>query len=98
MGSAWHRAGTSGHQQALRVVLAAAAAQAVVPVFAEASAAETAHQALGDHLIEALPVLLGDKDPEEHGRRRQKSSVTERKSKREKRVITKERGWKKEGN
>lgn len=65
VGRAWHGAGPRGHQQALGVVLAAAAAQAVVAVLAEAATPQAAHQALGHHIVETLPVLLGDEDPEE---------------------------------
>ena len=83
MGGAWHGAGARGHQQALRVVLAAAAAQAVVPVLAEAATTQTAHQALRHNLIEALTVLLGDEDPEEHGQERQRETERERKRERE---------------
>ena len=61
-----HRAGTRGHQQALRVVFAAAAAKAVAAGVAEAPPLDAAHQTLGHHVVEALPVLLGNEDPGEH--------------------------------
>ena len=63
---AGHRAGTRGHQQALRVVFATAAAKAVAAGVAEAPSLDAAHQTLGHHVVEALPVLLGNEDPGEH--------------------------------
>lgn len=63
-----YRAGAGGHQETFGVVLASASAsaQAVPAGVAEAPALDPAHQALGDHLVEPLAVLLGNEDPGEH--------------------------------
>lgn len=63
---AGHRAGPSGDQEALRVVLAPAAAEVAAAGVAEAPPLDSAHQALGDDLVETLPMLLGNEDPGKH--------------------------------
>lgn len=73
---AWHRAGTGGNQEAFRVILAAAAAKAVAARVTEAPPLEPAHQALGNHLIKTLPVLLGNEDPGKHCRIRVKHRLS----------------------
>lgn len=58
------RAGPGGDQEALGVVLAAAPSQPVARLRLPGTA-ELADEALGHHLVEALPVLPGDEDPGE---------------------------------
>ena len=48
------------------VILAPAAAKAVAAGVTEAPPLEPAHQALGNHLVKTLPVLLGNEDPGKH--------------------------------
>lgn len=56
---------------AVRVVLAAATSQTALRArLADAlTATDPLDQALGNGLVEPLPVLLGDEDPGEHGER-----------------------------
>lgn len=63
---AWHRAGAGGDEETLRVVLTPAAAEVAAAGVTEAAALQPAHQALGDHLVETLPVLFGNEDPGKH--------------------------------
>ena len=51
---------------AVGVILAAAAAQASLRLADALAAAHALDEVLGDSLVEALPVLLGDEDPGEH--------------------------------
>lgn len=75
IGGPGHGAGSGGHrEQTLGVVLAPATAEAVVPVVAETSAPQTTDEALRDHLIKTLPVLLRDEDPDKHDTEREKIS------------------------
>lgn len=48
------------------MILAPATAKAVTAGVAEAPPLEPAHQALGNHLVKTLPVLLGNEDPGKH--------------------------------
>lgn len=48
------------------MILTPAAAKVVAARVTEAPPFEPAHQALGNHLIETLPVLLGNEDPGKH--------------------------------
>ena len=48
------------------MILAPAAAKAVAAGVTEAPPLEPAHQALGNHLVKTLPVLLGNEDPGKH--------------------------------
>lgn len=63
---AWNRAGTGGNQKALRVVLTPAAAKVATARVTEAPPLEPAHQALGNHFVKTLPMLLGNEDPDKH--------------------------------
>lgn len=49
------------------MVLAPAAAEVAAAGVAEAPPFEPAHQALVNHLVETLAVLLGNEDPGKHG-------------------------------
>lgn len=54
------------------MILATAAAEVAAAGVAEAPPLDSAHQALGDDLVETLPMLLGNEDPGKHcGIRRQ---------------------------
>lgn len=64
--SAWHWTGPGGDQETFGVVLTPTAAKVVAAGVTEAPSFEPAHQALGNHLIKTLPVLLGNEDPGEH--------------------------------
>lgn len=48
------------------MILATAAAEVAAAGIAEAPPLDSAHQALGDDLVEALPMLLGNEDPGKH--------------------------------
>lgn len=48
------------------MILTPAAAKVVAARVTEAPPFEPAHQALGNHLVKTLPVLLGNEDPDEH--------------------------------
>lgn len=54
------------------MILTPAAAKAVTARVTEAPPLEPAHQALGDHLVKALPMLLGNEDPDKHNGSRHK--------------------------
>lgn len=62
---AGHWAGSGGDQETFGVVLASAAAKLAPAGVAETPPLQTAHQTLRDHLVETLPVLFGNEDPEE---------------------------------
>ena len=64
--SAGDGTGPGGNQQALRVVLATAPTQPVTAGVTEAPPLQSAHQALGHHVVKAFSVLLGYEDPGEH--------------------------------
>lgn len=48
------------------MILATAAAEVAAAGVAEAPPLDSAHQALGDDLVETLPMLLGNEDPGKH--------------------------------
>lgn len=62
-----HRAGPFGPVAAVRVVLAPTAPDPALRLADALAAAEAVDHVLGDGLVEALPVLLGDEDSGEHG-------------------------------
>lgn len=48
------------------MILTTATAKVVAARVTEAPPFDPAHQALGNHLVKTLPVLLGNEDPGEH--------------------------------
>lgn len=62
-----HRAGPFGPVVALRVILAPTAPDSAMGFADTLAAAELVDHVLGDSLVEALPVLLGNEDSGKHG-------------------------------
>lgn len=61
-----HGAGSFGPVVSLRVVLAATASHSALRLADALAAAQAVDDVLGDGLVEALPVLLRDKDSGKH--------------------------------
>lgn len=68
-------AGARGHEEALGTLLAAAPAQ-TLRALRPPSTAQLAQQTLRHHLVEARPMLLGDKDPAKRGPQSQTWALT----------------------
>lgn len=62
-----HRAGPLGPVVALGVILTPTASDSALRLADALAAAEPVDHVLGDGLVEALPVLLGNEDSGEHG-------------------------------
>lgn len=48
------------------MILASAAAKVAAAGVTKAAPLQPAHQALGNHFVKTLPVLLGNEDPDKH--------------------------------
>lgn len=62
------------------MILAPAAAEVVTAGVTGAPPFEPAHQALGNHLVKTLPVLLGNEDPDKHCGFREKAQTEKKNS------------------